>query len=43
MLQRKNKKTSTELLTALKDKFKSLLIISIDFKHSVVLTPPPNL
>jgi len=37
LLQRKNKETYIELLTALKDKFEALSIISTDFEHSVVL------
>ncbi|KAF0718282.1 Uncharacterized protein FWK35_00023437 [Aphis craccivora] len=38
LLQRKNKETYIELLTALKDKFESLSIISIDFEYVVYLT-----
>jgi len=37
LLHRKNKKTYIELPTALKDKFESLSIISIDFEYAVVL------
>jgi len=37
LLQRKNKETYIELLTALKDKFESLSMISIDFECSVIL------
>ncbi|KAF0765135.1 Uncharacterized protein FWK35_00010141 [Aphis craccivora] len=37
LLQRENKETYIELLTALKDKFESLSIISINFEYAVVL------
>jgi len=37
LLQRKNKEIYIELLTALKIKFESLSIISVDFEYAVVL------